>query len=403
MTRCELSRRHSVALRGAATSWVLCCTCACMCEEAPSIAAIQEAWVQRQVRVPAARLEWTVTEYITSGSIMVMRDGKRREAGPMHDTTMTRSVSLLLSGAKMKYSYLGEVLERDVGRVFQKRYMSVFDGQTSQSFHEDIERSAKEYPLGGFIRRGQDNYDFRNREIAPILVTFRGCELSCGGVDLESYECGLKRANVNGHMCSALQPRTWTEKEYKRTYWVDSTRDYIVLRIVYGRMGKPPIYSTDIDYHLDAASVWVPSRWHTIVTSGSATRVDSQLSVDNVVYTADNDIPDAAFTIEFPPGTAVVDRRSATDFAPGERFIVRQDGSKRMVTNEELSRGARYADLVSTESGEAAKANDIKGHRRVMIIAVSVVCLGLVVCAFWRTRRIVFSLPVSAQHDRKNS
>ena len=65
-------------------------------------------------------------------------------------------------------------------------------------------------------------------------------------------------------------------------------------------------------------------------------------------------VRDSDFTIDFAPGTWVQDQSQ-----PGEpiEYIQREDGSKRIILRDELRRGARYQDLVETETGKAKPRN----------------------------------------------
>jgi hypothetical protein len=64
------------------------------------------------------------------------------------------------------------------------------------------------------------------------------------------------------------------------------------------------------------------------------------------------DIPRSEFQIDFPVGTKVHDRRMG---AAPPWYIVRAGGVKREITDAEMRRGATYDELISTESGMAAK------------------------------------------------
>jgi len=82
-----------------------------------------------------------------------------------------------------------------------------------------------------------------------------------------------------------------------------------------------------------------------------------------IAYNICTDIPKSAFQFEFPVGTYVSDLRMADIYS--RSYIVRQGGKKRIITKEELRRGAGadYKELLSTESGMArGKSGDQSGN-----------------------------------------
>jgi hypothetical protein len=83
------------------------------------------------------------------------------------------------------------------------------------------------------------------------------------------------------------------------------------------------------------------------------------------------------FQLEFPAGTWVYDTHR------GEMYIASASGQKRIITKEELRRGATYEELLVTESGRAAlrEMPPRAPARRATIVIVNVVVV-LSVLAF---------------------
>lgn len=345
----------------------------------PSISDVGSAWKAREGRIKSATFVWEDVKFIAARSV-APRKPSRNDSDflPKEDVTFQRSVELLLSGNMMRYSYDGQVYNPTKGGIRQKRYVSVCDGRTSKNFHQMLDGEQEDFPLSGFIRSDAIHYDFDNREILPVLITCRPCNEHMGGVDLSTYEVGAKVANIDDQMCYVLQPRVPLKKQWQKSYWVDPDRDYIVLRITCGRSGYPPVYTVDIKHTQANSREYIPSAWKLIETGGSTNRILSQRSVSVTDYEINEDIAKSEFQFEFPPDTAIVDNRT------NERSIMRENGEKRVVTHSELSRGAKYPDLVATKSGQAALGN--KTSRVAAFACMSVFALLLTLFFVLRRR-----------------
>ncbi len=318
---------------------------------------VRKAWEARQARVESAEFTWEVTEFIAAKSrVKPPFKGKSLEELPEEDTTITRMVTVALSGRMLHYSYEGQFFSSSRGSTTEKRYVSVFDGEVSKNFH-DIEKEEhveSRYPRSGFIRKEAIHYDLGNWQLAPIQMTCRPCDAAMGGVDLERYEISPRLESLGDTTCliikvkpSQVDPSTLGEREI----WLEPQTGFIVRRIVQARQDAPPLFTIDITYARNDACGWVPKAWKYFETDGDGnTRTQVNAGVTKCKINAE--IPRSMFEFDFPPGTAVVDNRS------GVRYIARAESEIREVTNEELARGAKYADLLSTESGMALPNSD---------------------------------------------
>jgi peroxiredoxin len=63
-------------------------------------------------------------------------------------------------------------------------------------------------------------------------------------------------------------------------------------------------------------------------------------------------IDDDVFVFDFPPGTRVSDHRDP-DRKHGVTYLVRPDGSRRVITQDEMNSRATHEQLMATETGEA--------------------------------------------------
>ena len=99
-------------------------------------------------------------------------------------------------------------------------------------------------------------------------------------------------------------------------------------------------------------------------------------------YEFNVEIPISEFRFEFPAGTFVTDERNK------ERWILREGGKKRMITQPEINAGWSYEQLAATEPGMTAGPTGPTGRRwplPVLIFAL-VICLSVFVVRRLRRR-----------------
>jgi len=109
--------------------------------------------------------------------------------------------------------------------------------------------------------------------------------------------------------------------------WVDPGRDDVV---VYwderdDRL-NPWTWHGSIDYRKDAKYGWIPSHWKSSCAGPQARTEDSTV----IRYAINEKLSPELFAPILPPGTPVRDRTS------GRQYVVEKDGSKRMITREEV-------------------------------------------------------------------
>ncbi len=332
---------------------------------------ISAAWRTRQERVRSARLELTETELIPAGAKPPLgmfpgtkkeSTGAKREPLPRTDISVECARTVLLSGRMLRMNREGSYWHPARAEVEEHKYISSFDGEVAKCFYD--EKSIGE--LGGFILKDARNQDFDNYHYLPIALAFRPCDLDMGGRDLAKYTVnpGMQTIDGRAYVVITGNPR---QSSYE-TLWLDPQRDFLVVR---ARDESGNSTTFDISYQKDSSFGWVPSEWKWIARGGNSGRLFGQAVAKVTTYTINTDIPKAAFQFEFPVGTYVSDLRTEDI----ERYIVRQGGKKRIITKEEIRRGAGadYKELLSTESGMArGKSADQSGKTSAAKPAVEV-------------------------------
>jgi hypothetical protein len=153
-------------------------------------------------------------------------------------------------------------------------------------------------------------------------VTFRPLEF-LGDTAKRPLRLVTEHAILDGaHYIKLKQP----SQHSVMTYWVDPSRDYVVVRWELNVQGLGKTYAwVAIDYQFDKQHGWLPSGWQTdgdYQRSGweySATRPSRSTVFESTINPA---LSRATFASNFPPGLTVVDH------AQKEIYTVASDGSK---------------------------------------------------------------------------
>ncbi len=323
-------------------------------EPVATIEQISAAWKTRQERVRSARIEWKETELIPKGmkpAPVSSAAGKgrspaaTREPMPPTDLSLERSRTVLLNGRMLRMNREGPYWHSGRAEVDQDAYVSTYDGEVAKSFFD--EKSIGE--LIGFIEVQARNQDFDNRNLLPMALAFRPCDPDMGGRDLAGSTVSPGMETIAGRPCVVITGNP-ARSSYE-SLWLDPHRDFVVLRIQDESGNGGRIDTFDISYQKDPSHGWVPSEWKWTATGGISGRLFGRAAAKVTRYAVNTDIPKSAFQFEFPVGTYVSDLREAN----AERYIVRQGGKKRIITDAEIRRGAgaNYKELLSTESGQA--------------------------------------------------
>ena len=131
--------------------------------------------------------------------------------------------------------------------------------------------------------------------------------------------------------------------------WIDPRRDDLIVQR--DLKSADTLTVTSIEYQPDKTAGWVPTRW--TVRSNLAGIPQMIWETTVVDYSINQPTPPGTFDLVFPPRTFV------TDAILNEHYLVRADGLKRPITNEELElqrqRKLRFKDLLDAPAGKGAK------------------------------------------------
>jgi hypothetical protein len=154
--------------------------------------------------------------------------------------------------------------------------------------------------------------------------------------------------------------------------------DYSVRRLLVTSSGRK-LWQITIDYQR-SEEIITPTTWKGIVWGGGG-ETDVFMYFDATVdeYEAEVEVAPDAFDLEFPPDTRIADYAATRAHDSGAvQYIHRGDGTKRLITAEELRRNPTDEDLVSTESGQAlAQLGGISTRMRMALALTCCVAIGV--------------------------
>ena len=286
--------------------------------ESAEVGRVRSALLKRQQSIQSASFEWR--EERVSRPHHVLAEGIDFEPIEMPQF----SSKLVTDG--MRFRYETDMLSLDNGaEVATTRLITAFDGLSNQTFQPNM----KAYPIGR-IESGPQFRELSTIALQPLLLYLR--PISSGAIDLsERAQIRIKRTEHNGTPCVAIESEVTPFPDASpetRIVFADSERGFLPLAFHYIIRGKV-IAVIDLEYRLDAIYGSVPASWNfTLTSTAGALQEAARASVTN--YEINKPISESTFTIQFPPGTQVVDKRD------GETYEVPRDGSGKSLKPDEL-------------------------------------------------------------------
>jgi hypothetical protein len=218
-----------------------------------------------------------------------------------------------------------------------RSFTTAYDGETNWQFLS-AERGL--YPEA-YIYRDTNNRFIESLYYRAIMIALRPMKLN---IHPENLSLNEDRVHLNGRECLIVYDRWGLGREF----WVDPSREFIVVRYIENCdvMGARMKTQIDISYQAHDEVGWIPSGWRTIFydNHGLMEQYAPTIVTD---YSINESVSPENFQPSFPAGTWVFDESIR------DGYLVRASGGKRIVTADELQRGVNYVDLVQTDSGMA--------------------------------------------------
>jgi hypothetical protein len=309
---------------------------------------IQETWRQRQKKFASAKFTLTIDRKESLLRALATKPPEYVEAlqnptvaaklrSQYHDIHWEAQISI--RGDRIAYHERPLTAEgKPQFSSFVKHYAS--DGVVSAFLDEQGDVVAN---LNGQILKGPRcpteelmdllpvTWEFGNRNyVMPIQKPVRVTEASAATV-------------VDSHACVLLEIPDGDSGRAFKTYCLDPDAEYSILKFALLGDGKV-LSQIDSHYERTKEGCWIPTTWTAKAFSGNRSP-DIVVRVVATHYEINPTFPEGEFQIAFPPGTVVDDARR------NDAFLVKADGSKRMITGNEVF--ATYEEIVKTETGKA--------------------------------------------------
>ena len=279
--------------------------------EAPTLAAITQAWKQAQEKVRAGSFQWETEQWLAKGS----RTPPFSDATiPEKDTTLTRKKTFIFSNARVRYENAGPAWDVRKQQYVERKQIVTWDGETATRYNGDATApNAFLYDVNVALATESD--------VRPIQYAVRMFQPQWYTFDENKFAVSDAPVSVDGLECWNIEytPEVLQQKVAKGwkpltpVYTVCPDLNYAVVR--YAATNKAtghPTLTMEIGHTLDGEfSVWIPSKW-TITYYGSAGPFERVTSTVRD-YALNGQVPEDVFSMDLPRGTIVTDTRSRPD------------------------------------------------------------------------------------------
>ena len=271
---------------------------------------------------------------------------------PRDALTLRLHRRIAIDGSNVHADRTGDNWVHRAEEVQSDRLLWIINGDRCITFFGTEDRTDHVHPLAfisparGDASRG--NYPGASHAVWPVFHAFRNGEThdSFGPFDAVHWRVTDRTGSVHGQQCAVLEDVELTAKGVRHELWVLPQQDFCVARKLLG------LNQLDMRHSRDSSGLWVPVEWTHLESAedlqGNPVLVSTQ-EFKVVQFAVNEPVDPKLFDFEFPPGTKVKDYTAGVE--PTGYVVL--DGSERNITDEEVLRGARYTDLVSTDSGTA--------------------------------------------------
>lgn len=338
-----------------------------------TIEQIERAWRDREARLTAGRISWVDRTHEFPGRKLGAppADPAAEPATPAESDRRERTAEFVWSGDKTRYEFRGWIYSEIDSAFHPTRHASVAGGPHGSRHSFDTEGEGY---VSGTIFTGDEMSDRGFVDLEPILLWAR--PLAACGSDIDLSEARIvdqdRREGDRAYVVIA-RPRGDRIDEWT----VDPERDFTVRRYEV-RQGDRPVVLTEIDYAPHEVARWVPDKWRARFWPGR--RLASDTIGTFTAYSGAESVGADAFDLPFPEGAWVNDQGRDVS------YIVLPGGSERIVTSDELRKGAKYPDLVRSPLGAAGAKSSFSVRKWLFRGALAVLLLSITISVIRKLR-----------------
>jgi hypothetical protein len=281
--------------------------------ESPALTAARK----RQEAVKTLAVEFTVTQSIPQGGIAKALGPPLNEPFPDHETTVESKNRLLIDGDKVRYEENHVHFFKPGRDVIQLKKVYVYDGSATTTLFPPL--TGDGVPSGVINTADQD---FTSPVLDPIGHTFRPMNRLLFSLPIAAMQRSGATLSIDEDACEELvfePPRTPGTSKEMDAYYLDTTKDYVVRRIVH-KLADLPSRQHEISYRRDDAQRWVPATWEIKeYARDGQVRAATKVVVTNLRI--NEAIRPEEFGIKFPEGSRLYNQNN------NKNYQVQADGS----------------------------------------------------------------------------
>lgn len=273
--------------------------------DSPAITAAKK----RQASTISVDVSFQRSETVKAGSVSDLAatfPGQVRPKKPIppRESQLHSSNRLVINRECARYENNHPTYFLPSGAVLERRKVTAFDGSVAKTLYP-LNISGKGRPVGSI---DQPSYleSIRALELEPLLLAVRGDDVNMCPYPARQWKSNGAKLPVDGVMCDEYYCRLSDRRTI--IYWVDPGAEYVVRRFQV-REGRAVTQNCNVSYDNPTWGITVPSRW-TITQASSSGIISSIQTVQITEYQANGMIPKDSFSITFPEGTTVYNRRN---------------------------------------------------------------------------------------------
>ena len=358
-------------LRAAFALIALCVSLLLVASQPPTPAVtmddIKKAWQDREKQLDVVTIRWAEQVTKVKGSLnsiqATLKDQETTNNYPSKDTIYQLDCELALSGSLYRFNQSGPAWSI-VNKAFRPMVVADSDDGTKHTTCESTSTN-QTYGTAYLHPTKYDSLYQRLTSTTFLFAHLRGGDGTRGGYKLDQYELSGHTLMIRTNRCIELVRKS-RSRNLTQSLYLDSANGFRILQST--KRGDDGILATfEVTY--DVANPTHPTGW-SFVGRGSGGQQSVSAKVTGI------DFRGPSFDSDFPPGTRVIDGRTANP----KEFVVRDDG---------LEAGSVGANVGTTYDQLKALPPKSSSAIRMVVAGIALVLLfGVVIVVFLRRKGV---------------
>jgi hypothetical protein len=308
--------------------------------EQPDLQQVFKAWRQRAEKCKSVRVAYRQDQ---ADHYLLHWFSDKETVGRTEMVHYSLQCTLMIQGPNIRYEFDGQQPRVElVGELKNHHRLSTFDGTTSKAMSYPNEYV--KYPMGHVFAE-KHSEAVTNINTAPIRWHVSPLDKRVAGFHAEALSVAPHTETLDGQTLLVL-PFADPQSDDQKAFWVDPSRDFVIVRYVTIRKGKLAS-QTDIEYEPDSLIGWRPVRWNRFRPAGDGGPPITVVSTTVTDFEVNAKLPPDVFTLEFLPGTRVYDESQGGQ----AEYLVTADNQRRDILDFEI--GATHDQLLASGTGQA--------------------------------------------------